>query len=168
MQIADFIAIDLFAGGGGLTVGLKRAGFEVVSAVELEENAFATYVVNHPEVNSLRQDIRSVHAEDLLRTGSEGQADLLVGCPPCQGFSSLTRKYRRGDPRNELVAEMGRLVEEIRPRAIMMENVPGLAERGKPLLDEFIKKLSSLGYLVERDILQVADFGIPQNRRRLV
>jgi DNA (cytosine-5)-methyltransferase 1 len=167
-MLSEITAIDLFAGGGGLTVGLKRAGFDVVGAVEIEENAFATYVMNHPEVNALREDIRSVHGDDLLRTAPGRRVDLLAGCPPCQGFSSLTRKYGRHDPRNQLVMEMGRLVREILPRAVMMENVPGLAERGKPLLDDFVKELEALGYMVTWDILQVADYGVPQNRRRLV
>lgn len=162
------IALDLFAGGGGLTVGLKQAGFDVVGAVEIEESAFATYVMNHPEVNAFRRDIRSVRGNDLLRTASGRRVDLLAGCPPCQGFSSLTRKYSRCDPRNQLVMEMGRLVREIRPKAVMMENVPGLADRGKPLLDGFIKELEALGYSVNWDVLQVADYGVPQNRRRLV
>jgi DNA (cytosine-5)-methyltransferase 1 len=165
---SSFTAIDLFSGGGGMTVGLKRAGFEVVSAVEVDENAVSTYQMNHPEVNMVHQDIRDVRGMNLRRQMGREPIDLLAGCPPCQGFSSLTRKYRRQDSRNQLVAEMSRLVKEIRPRVVMMENVPGLLERGKPLLNEFIEGLKTLGYDVNYDVLQVADFGVPQNRRRLV
>lgn len=151
-----------------MTVGLKRAGFDVVAAVELEAKAFATYKANHPEVQPFEQDIRSVRGDNLKAYSPTGEVDILAGCPPCQGFSSLTSKYRRTDPRNELVLEMGRLVEEVRPRTVMMENVPGLADKGKPLLEEFLGILKDLGYESELGVLQVADYGVPQNRRRLV
>src|SRR3954447_22106088 len=88
------IAADLFAGGGGLTVGLKRAGFRVVGAVEIEPNAFATYKANHPEVTAFRQDVRSISGASLLKLSPTGSVDLLAGCPPCQGFSSLTANYK--------------------------------------------------------------------------
>jgi DNA (cytosine-5)-methyltransferase 1 len=161
-------AIDLFAGGGGLTVGLKRAGFRVVSAVEIEPHAFATYKTNHTDVTAYRQDIRTVDGTVLARSAPAGSVDLLAGCPPCQGFSSLTSKYRCADPRNTLVREMGRIVKEANPLAVMMENVPGLAQKGKPLLDELVALLEKQGYTVTQGTLQVADFGIPQNRRRFV
>lgn len=163
-----FTAVDLFAGGGGLSVGLKNAGFDVVGAVEIEEDAMATYAINHPEVHVFRQDIRCAQGKDLLKAISQKHVDLLAGCPPCQGFSSLTRKYARRDPRNQLVSEMSRLIREIKPSAVMMENVPGLAERGKRLLNSFVSELEAMGYTVNWDILQVADYGVPQNRRRLV
>ena len=111
-------AIDLFAGGGGLTLGLKRAGFRVVGAVESEKHAFATYKANHPEVRAFRQDIRTIKGESLLRLAADEQIDLVAGCPPCQGFSSLTSKYRRHDPRNLLIREMSRLIAEMRPRMV--------------------------------------------------
>lgn len=161
-------AVDLFSGGGGLTVGLKRAGFSVDAAVEVEPNAVATYAANHPEVSVFRQDVRTLQGEELRACSTTGEVDLLSGCPPCQGFSSLTSKYRRSDPRDDLVLDMGRLVAEVRPRAVMMENVPGLAQKGKPLLDEFLGVLDELGYQSEWDVLQVADYGVPQSRRRLV
>jgi len=161
-------AIDLFAGGGGLTVGLKGAGFQVVGAVEIESHAFSTYKVNHPEVCAFKQDIRTIRGEYLRMLSPDGQIDLLAGCPPCQGFTSLTSKYKRPDSRNELIREMGRLIEEIQPRAVMMENVPGLTQKGKPLFDEFLRLLSSLGYIYDFKVLQVADYGVPQSRRRLV
>ncbi len=161
-------AIDLFAGGGGLTVGLKRAGFKVLAAVEIEEHAFATYKANHPEVRCLKQDLTTVSGADLLQLADAEAIDLLVGCPPCQGFTSLTAKYRRDDPRNKLIFEMSRLAEELRPRAIMMENVPGLMNKGASLYAKLKAGLESLGYHLTDDVLQVADFGVPQFRRRLV
>ena len=159
-------AIDVFAGGGGLTVGLKRAGFKVAAAIEIEEHAYATYRANHPEVHAVKQDVRTVSGEDLL-AGTRGEPiDLLAGCPPCQGFTSLTSKYKRDDARNSLVLEMARLAREIRPRAIMMENVPRL--RDKQLYEELRRDLEALGYRLADDVLEVADYGVPQRRKRLV
>lgn len=162
-------AIDVFAGAGGLTVGLKRAGFRVVAAVELESNACATYEANHPEVRCLKRDIAAVSGSDLLEESGTKQIDLLAGCPPCQGFTSLTTKYKeREDPRNELVLEMARLTEETMPRAIMMENVPGLTQKGKGLYEQLKERLEALDYHLVEGFLQVADYGVPQFRRRLV
>lgn len=163
-----FEAVDLFSGGGGLTVGLKRAGFSVVAAVEINIHAASTFQANHPETRLFVQDIRYLRGQDLLALTENGELDLLAGCPPCQGFTSLTSKYRKTDPRNELVKEMLRLIEETRPKAVMMENVPGLAIRGKKLLVPMVERLRDLGYEPEMQVLQVADYGVPQFRRRLV
>ena len=162
------IAVDLFCGGGGLTIGLENAGFDVVAAVEIEPAAASTFQINHPQTTLFTQDIRHVAGKDLLENSPTGKIDLLSGCPPCQGFTSLTAKYKRDDPRNSLVSEMLRLIEETGPKAIMMENVPGLAQRGKHLLEPMCNRLKELGYEVTVDILQVADYGVPQFRRRLV
>lgn len=161
-------AVDLFSGGGGLTVGLKEAGFKVVGAVEINPDAASTFQANHPDTKLFIQDACYVNGSDLLELSSSGKIDLLSGCPPCQGFTSLTAKYQREDPRNFLINEMLRLIEEIKPTAIMMENVPGLATRGKKLLDPMIKQLQKIGYKITIGILQVADYGVPQFRRRLV
>ncbi len=160
-------AIDVFSGAGGLSVGLKRAGFNVVLAIELEHHAFNTYKANHPEVLCLNQDITTISGTEILRHSEIGQVDLLAGCPPCQGFTSLTSKYKK-DPRNELVLEVARLAEETLPKAIMMKNVPMLTKRGKSLYDQLCVRLRNLGYLLTEKVLQVADFGVPQIRKRLV
>lgn len=160
-------AVDLFAGGGGLTVGLKAAGFTVCSAVEIERHAYETYKANHPEVQSYNEDILQVPTTKLLADAG-GKISLVAGCPPCQGFTSLTSKYKREDPRNRLIEEMQRVILEARPQAVMMENVPGLAAKGKERFDAFVAALEGAGYEVDWDILQVADFGTPQFRRRLV
>ncbi len=167
-EINDLNAIDVFAGGGGLTVGLKRSGFKVIGAVELERHAFSTYKSNHPEVRAFRQDVRTIKGELLSSLSQSGEIDLLAGCPPCQGFSSLTLKYDKVDPRNDLVMEMARLIIEIKPRAIMMENVPGLLLRGKDLFEKFLDAMRTGGYIYNYRVLQVADYGIPQSRRRLI
>lgn len=162
------VAIDLFSGCGGLSLGVRRAGFNVAAAIELDDVAAATYESNHPETHVLVRDIRSVTASQLLAKVQGRPVDLVMGCAPCQGFCSLTAKHHREDPRNRLVLEMARLVEQIRPRAVLMENVPGVLTRGANLFEEFLAHLQDAGYVAEARIVQMADYGVPQQRRRLV
>ena len=105
---------------------------------------------------------------DILLDLAGGSLDVLAACPPCQGFSSLTSKWRRFDPRNTLIAEVARLAEEMHPRIVMVENVPGLADKGKELYQRLLARLEDAGYVCNWSILQVADYGVPQKRRRLV
>ena len=164
-------AIDLFSGCGGLTLGLKRAGFEVIAAVEIDKKARSTYTLNHPEVWLAGDDIRTTFASDLMDTLGlkPGELDMLAGCPPCQGFSRM-RKRNKGnsarDERNALIEDFGRLVLELRPKLVMMENVPGLAEYFR--FKKFKKSLEGVGYLVRVEVLDVADYGVPQRRKRLI
>jgi DNA (cytosine-5)-methyltransferase 1 len=160
-------AIDLFSGAGGLTVGLKKAGIKVLAAVEIDSEIAKTYKANHPEVCVLSEDIRKLSGADLVKK-LKSKVDIVAGCPPCQGFSKLTDKYHRSDVRNRLVYEMARMVEELRPRVCMMENVAGLAGRGMPLLKRFEKRLRDMGYVITKGVLQMADYGVPQSRQRLV
>lgn len=163
-------SIDLFSGGGGLSEGMRQAGFRILAAVEIDPLAADTFKANHEGAAVIQRDIRNVSGSELLKqSGIEfGELDLLAGCPPCQGFSTLTRKYKREDKRNELIKEVSRLVRETKPRAIMIENVPGLAQKGAQFLREFISDLNDQGYFVTHDVLQVADYGVPQDRKRFV
>lgn len=164
-------AIDLFSGCGGLTVGLKRAGFRVLGAVEVDPLSAKTYQANHLDVALWVMDIRELDPHELLDTLGlkKGSLDLLAGCPPCQGFSTmrtLNGALKVNDPRNDLLLEFERFVEALLPRAIMMENVPGLAvdERFKA----FRLRLEKLGYQGDHRVLNAADYGVPQRRRRLI
>jgi len=161
-------AVDLFCGAGGLTLGLKRAGFRVVLGVEVDGEIARTYKANHPDVKLLVKDVREVSGKEIMETTGLKAIDLVAGCPPCQGFSKLTDKYHRADPRNDLLLEMVRLVEEISPRMVMIENVAGLATRGKWILRDCVERLERIGYSVNAKVLQMADYGVPQSRRRLV
>ncbi|PVX37452.1 DNA (cytosine-5)-methyltransferase 1 [Janthinobacterium sp. 78] len=164
-------AIDLFAGCGGLTQGLKDAGYSVRGAVEIDFKARETYLLNHPGIPLIGTDIRQVELDDVLAiTGlMPGELDLLAGCPPCQGFSTMRRKNKAVevfDPRNDLIDEFTRLAIALKPKIIMMENVPGIVEypRFKAMVDE----LNMCGYSVIYQILDIATFGVPQRRRRLI
>ncbi len=164
-------AVDLFCGCGGLTLGLKRAGFQILGAIDNDPPSIEVYTENHPEVHVWEKDIRNLTGTSLKRTLRlrKGELDLLAGCPPCQGFSTLrtlngSRKIQ--DPRNDLLAEFQRFVEELRPRAVMMENVPGLADDER--FSSFIREMRKMGYLGEHRVLNAADYGVPQRRRRLI
>lgn len=167
----SYTAIDLFSGCGGLSRGLKDAGFQVLSAVEIDNKARETYALNHDDVPLVGTDIRKVTAAQLMRSSGlkRGQLDLLAGCPPCQGFSTL--RARNGsaaapDPRNELIDEFARLALTLRPKMVMMENVPALAKYDKFV--NFLQKLEQAGYQVVVQILDVSQFGVPQRRKRLI
>lgn len=168
LPFQPFVAIDLFAGGGGLTLGLKQAGFVVSASVEIDPVAAATYQANHIETVVFSKDIRDVRAAELIATSPTNTIDLIAACPPCQSFSSLTSKYKKEDHRDKLINEFARLVEEIRPKVLMMENVPGLAAKGKTLFDPVIERFKTLGYHIDYKVLEVADYGVPQRRKRLV
>lgn len=163
--------MDLFCGCGGLTTGLKLAGFKVLAAVECEAGAIEAYQANHQEVLILSQDIRTVTGAALLEgtSLSRGDLDLLAGCPPCQGFSrmrTLNRGQAVADPRNDLVREYLRLVSELLPKSLMFENVPGLAS--DPRYHELLEGIRGLGYDAVDEVHNAADFGLPQRRRRLI
>jgi DNA (cytosine-5)-methyltransferase 1 len=164
-------AIDLFSGCGGLSLGLKKAAFQVLAAVDNDPLANESYRKNHPHTLLLQQDITKVSATDLMRhlRLKRGQLDLLAGCPPCQGFSrlrTLNGQRRPREPMNDLVFQFLRFVRVMRPKAIMMENVPGLTKNAR--LKKFCRVLSKLGYDWQYAVLDAADYGVPQRRRRMI
>ncbi len=164
-------AVDAFSGCGGLSAGLKAAGFRVLLAIDNDPLAIETYRLNHRRTRLRCEDLRTVCGEEVLADLglARGDLDLLAGCPPCQGFSSLrTLNGAKAvdDPRNDLIGEFARLAVEMRPKAILMENVPGLAR--DPRLNRLLRKLRRNGYSVDWDLLDAADYGVPQRRRRLI
>lgn len=165
-------AIDLFSGCGGLTLGLRQAGFDVVGGIEIDPLAAETYQVNHPAVRVWNSDIRELSARAIreeLRL-CKGELDLLAGCPPCQGFSSLRRlnggRRIRDRKSKDLLFEFLRFVEELLPKAIMLENVPHLAKDYR--MGTFVAALRRLGFNYQIGVFDCADFGVPQRRKRMV
>lgn len=164
-----FNAIDLFAGCGGLSEGLKQAGFQTIAACEINPVAVATYKLNHPDVIVLENDIKLIDTSEVRKLLGGEPLHLLAGCPPCQGFSSLRRLNKKKsvrDRRNSLVDEYYRFINELKPLTVMMENVPGLQNYFK--FQDMIRKLKRLGYLLDTAVVNVADYGVPQRRKRLI
>ncbi|MET3781118.1 DNA-cytosine methyltransferase [Brevundimonas sp. 1080] len=163
------VAIDLFAGAGGLSLGLQEAGFEIVKAFDHDPDAVQTYRYNLGDhVHKL--DALAVKPDQLLeRLGvGPGRIDLLAGGPPCQGFS----QQRRGsdqDERNDLVLWYANAIAAIKPRAFLLENVPYIAaKRGRAILERFLRTTEEAGYSVATAVLNAKDFGVPQHRPRFV
>lgn len=154
-----------------MSLGLRRAGFDIRVAVEKDEGSAKTYRANHRKTSVIQRDINDVTAEEILRAAKlrRGGVDLIVGCPPCQGFSRIRRRNGDravGDERNDLVLQFARLVREIRPHAVLMENVPGLETDWR--FKRLLAVLRGCRYKVEWDVLNAHDFDVPQRRRRLV
>jgi DNA (cytosine-5)-methyltransferase 1 len=169
MKVTDWISIDLFSGVGGLTQGLKDAGFTTKYAFEINTIAAEAYAQNHKKTTVINEDIRSVELAKI-KDGLNGlTVHLLAGCPPCQGFSSIRRLNRSApvkDDRNDLINEYVRFVEYFMPYTIMLENVPWLQ---KDKLFVYAKKrLIALGYTIEDTVVDVKVYGVPQRRKRLV
>lgn len=166
----ELISIDLFSGVGGLTQGLHKAGFKTKLAFEIDQTASKAYKLNHRKTEVITEDIRKVSIEDV-KVKLHGQTiHLLAGCPPCQGFSSIRRLNKPSpvdDDRNKLILEFVRFIKELKPYTFMMENVPGLALDKS--FEDAIKEIESAGYFKpDWKIVNIKDYGVPQNRRRLV
>ena len=162
-------AVDLFAGAGGATLGLSAAGYSILGAIEWDAIAASTYRLNHPDVHLVQKDIERVSATQFARDlGVSGDGiDLLKACPPCQGFSTLAKNSDPStDPRNELIKHTIRFVRALKPKVVLVENVPGLAR--DPRSDGLIQALNRLGYSAKKYIVDAAEFGVPQTRRRLI
>lgn len=164
-------AVDLFAGCGGLSKGLRLARVNAIGAVEFDPLAAESYRRNHPSTLLLETDIRHVSGTFLLDAlGLEkGELDILAGCPPCQGFSRMTKRNKanpRKDPRNSLIFEMLRLVRALKPKVILMENVPAFEKHWR--FKKFVRELRRAKYECSFDVLNAARYGVPQRRRRLI
>jgi DNA (cytosine-5)-methyltransferase 1 len=162
-------AIDLFSGAGGITLGLQNSGFNVLFASDISGPCALTHRRNLPEVPFVRADLRELQGSDILRqTGlKRGELDLLIGGPPCQGFSILGQRML-DDPRNRLFQEFIRIADTLRPRVAVIENVPGLATlHNGVLLQEIGTAFKELGYKIDCAELLAAQYGVPQMRWRM-
>lgn len=164
-------AIDLFAGAGGLSTGLEMAGYSVLYANEIVPAYAETLERNHPNTWVDVRDIRDVNPEDVLGqlAVKPGELDLVAGGPPCQGFSINAPIRSLEDQRNHLFWGFLRFVEAARPKAVLIENVPGMVSfEGGHVVDSILRALSELGYKARLRILYAAHYGVPQMRWRTV
>lgn len=163
--------LDLFAGAGGLSEGLEEAGFHSLFASEIVDRYAETYKRNHPSAEVCVDDIRAVDPASVRKSLelSVGELDLLAGGPPCQGFSINAPVRSDEDPRNHLFREYLRFVDEFKPRAVLIENVPGLVsfEKGATL-HAILSSLANLGYGADVHILGAPYYGVPQMRWRTI
>jgi DNA (cytosine-5)-methyltransferase 1 len=163
--------IDLFAGAGGLSEGLREAGFTSLYANEISPRYAQTYAANHPGTQVDSRDIRKVDARAVRNALGlpRGELDLIAGGPPCQGFSINAPKRSSDDSRNHLFREFLRFVEEFQPRAVMIENVPGMVSfEGGATLEAILESLSRIGYEADVRILYAPHYGVPQTRWRTI
>jgi DNA (cytosine-5)-methyltransferase 1 len=165
------IAIDLFSGAGGSALGFKRAGFRIAGAADMDPDACRTYE-GLIGVCPLSVDLSRLPPERAAELWGvrPGEVDVLIGTPPCQGFTRLRNGAGKGDPRNSLVLVFLHYVSHFRPRFLFFENVPGLARlpHGRAFLSELRAGLFRLGYRLEEREVDAADYGVPQHRRRLI
>lgn len=162
-------AVDLFSGAGGVTLGLLNAGFDVRLCCDIAESCDATHQSNFPGIAFIRRDIHRLAGADIRKeTGiGKGELDLLIGGPPCQGFSIIGQR-QLWDPRNGLFREFMRIAGELAPKAIVIENVTGLATlEGGAVLTELGVAFRGAGYSVECAELLAAQYGVPQMRWRM-
>lgn len=164
-------SVDLFAGAGGLSCGLKQSGFSTLLANELVPQYAKTYQLNHPETQVIIGDVRQVCETNLKNFlgVKEGEIDLVAGGPPCQGFSINAPIRTLDDERNHLFKDFLRVVASLKPKAVLIENVPGIVSLGKgTVVRQIYAELEALGYKVKHKILFAGHYGIPQMRFRTV
>lgn len=163
-------AVDLFAGSGAVTEGLRRSGFRVVAAVDNDPLAGRTFRANHPTVRLYRNDIRKIDPTRIRNRDLNGRdVDVLTVCAPCQPFSSQNR-HKEGDPRASLILQSIRFAKALKPKVIFFENVPGLAHPSNRSLIQRLKQgLARLGYFLGAPAkVDAADYGVPQRRVRCI
>lgn len=160
--------IDLFAGVGGLSLGFEKTGFDVVLANEYDESIAASYKENHKKTEMIVGDITSLDLKQIFGK-YVGKIDVIVGGPPCQGFSQKGQRKTIHDKRNFLFKYYVKVVDLVKPKYFVMENVPNLLSAENGYFKKEIEELfNSMGYSLKSGVLNASDYGVPQNRRRAV
>lgn len=168
MRKKKYKVLDLFCGCGGISEGYKLAGFDIVGGIDFNNYATDTFKHNFKKAKVYNIDIASFSNEDIIRDYAD--VDVIVGGPPCQGFSSANRWQKEmEDPRNKLFFEYIRFVQQIHPKVIMIENVRGLLTRDNGYAIKRIQEiLGGADYNISYKVLDASDFGVPQNRKRAI
>lgn len=173
-RVADvakrYNALSLFAGGGGLDLGVQLAGFDVRFSSDIEPQLCETLEYNFPEAHIEPVDVQKLKKRDIVSLTGEKDFDLLIGGPPCQSFSILGQRKSFGDPRGQLVYDYVRLVKEVKPRAFIFENVSGFLTVNKGNdWKEFLDYVAlETGYSIKYAVVNAADYGVPQIRKRVI
>lgn len=170
-EINEFRILDLFCGAGGLSWGMhKNRYFKTMVALDFDENAIVTFKKNMPDTEVLVGDITDVAVkEKVVSLSKKKNVNMIVGGPPCQGYSMKGKKLGLDDPRNFLFREYLDLVDKLQPEVFVIENVKGLLLSANGWFkDEIVKAVKKLGYTIEFGILNAADFGVPQSRERAI
>lgn len=162
--------IDLFCGAGGLSTGFKQAGFNVILGIDNDGSALKTFKLNHPESEILEKDISKITKKDVTSKIGNRKVDIIIGGPPCQGFS-LAGRRNPNDPRNFLINQFLRIVSLVEPEIFVIENVHGLRsmkdENGRLVLDLIGKRIKKLRYSLKTYILNAEEYGVSQKRKRI-
>ena len=162
----SFNVIDLFSGVGGLSLGFRMAGFEIILANEIDKEISESYKLNHPETEMINEDITKLDIETIFGA-YKNTIDVVIGGPPCQGFSQKGKRKSIDDERNFLFKYFFKVVETLKPKYFLMENVPNLLTTEKGYFKKEIEYLfGNIGYKINSGILLASDYGIPQNRKR--
>ncbi|MDE6028028.1 MAG: DNA cytosine methyltransferase, partial [Muribaculaceae bacterium] len=166
---APYNVIDLFCGCGGLSKGFEQAGCKILLGVDFDNAPLKTFEYNHTDAKGLQLNLGDKASFDIISDALKGRkVDIVIGGPPCQGFS-LTGPRNFDDPRNKLYLAMIEAIHRFRPKAFMIENVPGMGNLYKGAIkEEILRILTDLGYKVSCKIVCAADYGVPQIRQRLV
>lgn len=163
--------IELFAGAGGLALGLEQAGFEEVALVEIDETACDTLKLNRPNWNVINDDIVEVSKKDLLKEFNlkEGELDLISGGYPCQSFSYAGKKLGLDDVRGTMFYYYAEFIKQLKPKMFFAENVKGLTTHdGGKTIETMINVFEEIGYKVEWKVLNAWDYGVAEKRQRVV
>lgn len=176
MKNNNYTAIDLFSGAGGLHIGFENAGFEIQLCIDNNDLVEKTHKRNFPHIPIINRDINMIPISEICEYLTDSSVDIIIGGPPCQGFSTIgsrvssnIEKRTKKDPRNELVLTYARIINEIRPKFIVMENVKGILtlEHGA-YLQNVLSILKEAGYNAEYKLINMADYGVPEVRERVI
>jgi DNA (cytosine-5)-methyltransferase 1 len=158
-------AVDLFCGAGGLTNGLERSGIDVRLGIDIDPACSYPYTANN-KAKFLLKSVEDVTADEIKTAFGDNMIRLLAGCAPCQTFSTYNQKATQDDKRWWLLLQFSRLITEVSPELVTMENVPNLVDQN--VFKEFLQTLEDANYEVSYQVVNCADYGIPQHRKRLV
>lgn len=167
--VTGMTCVDIFSGAGGLAEGFRQAGFDIISGSDIDPYASQTFRANFPEASYFEGDIAELEGGQILEAAGVDEVDCLIGGPPCQAFSYNSHLRTHRGAIAGLFREYLRLVDELNPQVLVMENVPGILSVGNGrVVGEIASYLGSLGYETEGRILYAEDFGVPQQRRRMI